>query len=264
MKKFILGSVLALSSVATAQAATQTYTFDMIDDQYTSSSGRYNPDVGYTEISFSDSQGGKEITATFTAWADTSENQSGVTNDDEITQGELYKWGRSGWGVVNNDESSSDRPGHAFDNDGWSTDYDFVLVEFSESVALSAIDLGWTNGDSAEVTVVSLGESAPSLAGGVWTDFINAGNSNVYDISSSDGYYSLNNATTSTYWLVGAYQSVFGGHCPDDTAFKLTGLQATASTSPSQRPSQPVSEPASLAIFGLGIAGLMLRRRRNA
>ncbi|WP_016956280.1 exosortase-dependent surface protein XDP1 [Catenovulum agarivorans] len=281
MKKLILGSVLVLSSIATAQAATQTYEFDMLG-------GSYSSDTAYTELNFSDTQGGNRITATVTAWADTDNVQGDGWGDNTIRQAELYKWWSNGWGVVNEDEVSGDNPGHSFDNarcdDGgyiasyWSHgrkhyyctdgddieyDYDFVLIEFSESVELSGLNLGWDWGSTADVTVVALGDSAPSLAGSTWSDYTG------YDvfnqtINDSDGYYQLNTNTESTYWLVGAYSHIFGD-CFDeaDDGFKLEGIQAMADTSPSGRPTQPVSEPASLAIFGLGLVGLMMRRRRN-
>ncbi|MER2494086.1 exosortase-dependent surface protein XDP1 [Catenovulum sediminis] len=259
MKKILMSAAL-LAISATAQAAVETYTFNMLGNG--TGGVTYNNASAYSSLSFSDRQGSNTITADMTAWSDTYGD-----NDDIIKDGNFYKWYSDGWGIVNDDESSSDDPGHSIDNTGWWADYDFILVEFSESVELSGIDLGWDYGSTADLSFVALGDSAPIMDGKKWSDFTgyDSFNETINDsYSGNDGYYQLDSGLESTYWLVGAYNHIFGDCLTtNNDGFKLAGLQVKASSDPSGRPI-PAPEPASLAVFGLGMLGLMWQRKRNA
>jgi hypothetical protein len=155
------------------------------------------------------------------------------------------------------DEKAS-TPNHAIDNE--SGYFDMLMLSFDSLVTLNSIDLGWISGDS-DVSILAfngtpsqispLGKSWESLLGDGWQS---AGN--YYNVGSSPKTVNPLNIS-SQYWLIGAYNPLLDTQVKDTNTdyFKLQGITATKSIK--------VPEPSALFLFGLGLLGLAVVRRRS-
>ena len=238
------------------------------------------------------------------AWSDT-----GGSNDTTLQTGKFNYYSGGGWGLVNKDEGSGDYPGHAFDNEKFSstscpqssfhyrgrcyeygswrevdkittidTDYDMALVSFDTSVELTEINFGWTYSD-ADFTVLAYTGSGtpPSLENSSWDaiannqDWLTVGNYQALaNLNNSDVYYSIEDDrhTSAQYWLIGAYNSIFGataydeGHLSesDTDAFKIKQLKGKTSFT---TPPEEVPAPAALGLLLVGALGIYARRNRH-
>lgn len=222
------------------------------------------------------------LSATATGWSNTQGNSDDYASQT-LEQGQLQAWSssgsgstRRGLGVRNLDYSTSANggesrvdydegtsPEHAVDNNGR---FDSILYSFSQEVTLTGVSLSWYSYDSDISVLAFTGDtSAPGfditdhleglrydqLATNGWT-FINHYNG---------GYDKVVNTTeSSSYWLVGAANSLVGGSV--DTAkdyMKIAAISGMITNQFTQQtpPSPPaIPEPGSLALFGLG--GLLL------
>jgi len=174
--------------------------------------------------------------------------------DKKATQTLVGNFGSSnGIGV-----EKTNSPNHAIDNEkGY---FDMVLLSFSDLVTLNGIDLGWISGDS-DVSILAFngvsnqfspaGKSWESLLGNGWQS---AGN--YYNVGSSPKAVNPLEIT-SQYWLIGAYNPLLDTKVKDTNTdyFKLQGIKATKQVK--------VPEPSALLLFGLGILGLAVARRRS-
>jgi hypothetical protein len=179
----------------------------------------------------------------------------------------LGNYGASGFGVSNSGEGGS--PQHAIDNNG---QIDAVKITFSESVRLTGVTFGWawdgSNYDTDFSVLYSTG-ATPCVNSNSYIALLSCGSGNNWTLlnnynSSGTGLKNLSNATIfARNWLVVAY-GAFGNNCvgnvgqnicdAGDDYFKLSGVQYV----------ERVPEPGTLALLGLGIAGLgLVRRRRN-
>ena len=224
-------------------------------------------------FSVTDTQGSDSVKADLSAWSDT-QGSSGAAPDKDpvIDQAQMYFWGdNNGWGAVNSDENSGDNPGHAFDNQGNTDyiDYDMALVSFDTSVALKGIDFGWvSDGDFTLLAYTGAGSfSGSNLNGSTWATQASSGNwltVGQYNGGVTDSYYAVNSGSTSSkYWLIGAYNSVFGpvtnSHIDaNDDAFKIKKLTGTTT-----EPDTQVPTPATLGLMLLGAIGVVARRRKQ-
>jgi len=169
--------------------------------------------------------------------------------DPKIEQSVMGKW--VGLGV-----EQANSPNHAIDNE--KGDYDMLLLSFNQIVSLMSLDIGWFQKD-ADVSVLAFtGTSfSGSLVGKTWASLLGdwsvVGN---YDRNGT-GSFAINNAgLTSQYWLVGAYNSAFGGNLSvNNDYFKLRGLSF-------ELPVRKVSEPGSLLLLLVGLVGIASLRRR--
>lgn len=209
--------------------------------------------------------------ATLSAWSNT--DTSGRWEAANITN-----W-NGGLGVKNKATATQDpneggEPEHAFDNNDRT---DAMLYRFESTVALTSLTTGWSNTDQDITVLRYTGTGTPtmsnfSLSTGAAPTSNMLGNGwalmGNYAYTSSGGQtnIALNNTGNwaSSHWLVMAYSTAFGsaikgssGTSPTLTGgndyFKLLSVSGVNSNK--------VSEPAVLALAGLGLFGVAWSRR---
>jgi len=159
------------------------------------------------------------------------------------------------------------------------TDYDMALVSFDTSVELTEINFGWTYSDADFTVLAYTGVGAPpALGGSDWnsvannTDWLTVGNYQAAtNLNNSNAYYSIadDRHTSAQYWLIGAYNSVFGSTAYDsahlsesDTdAFKIKSLTAKTSIT---TPPTDVPAPSAFGLLLVGALGIYARRNKKA
>jgi MYXO-CTERM domain-containing protein len=248
---------------------------------------------------FNASFGGKTVTASVTAWADSGAVGDGGTNR-VLNQGNVYQYS-GGLGVqwvapagttINGlSQESTGVPEHTMDNCGLlnsfgtctaGTPEDFILFKFSDSVALSQVAQGWFQTD-ADITVLAYtgaGDPTANLtkdtyastdaAGGLSTGLVNDGWTwvgNYADLQNgaatiNTGANTGGQAITSSYWLIGAYNSRVHAEATtwdsNNDFLKITSLAGTVTP-----PGGKVPEPASAALVLLGLAAARRYRPRR-
>ena len=239
------------------------------------------------------------------AWSDT-----GGSNDTTLQTGKFNYYSGGGWGLVNKDEGSGDYPGHAFDNEKFSstscpqgassyynkcyeykngswrqvdkittidTDYDMALVSFDTSVELTEINFGWTYSDADFTVLAYTGVGVPPpLSNSDWdsiannSDWMTVGNYQAAtNLNNSNAYYSIEDDrhTSSQYWLIGAYNSIFGSTAYDDAnlsesdtdAFKIKNIKGITSTTTHEE----VPSPSAFGLLLIGALGIYARRNKR-
>lgn len=238
--------------------------------------GTPNYDVDNTGNAFgntlsidSDNDGTPELT--IQAWSDTGPGWA-QGNDSEVFQG-FASTNSGGLLNYNLDTPTGKNPltgeSHVIDNrDG---DVDMMFFTFSESVALTGIDIGWANGDT-DVSIVAF-NTLPTLEGNTWSEivdqsFFSASFSNLgllpYTLANVDAVSGA--IIEAQYWLIGAYNSIFGDSGANDhnsDSFKIATITTKAKDKPSPKPPTEVSEPSTIAMFASFGLFLMWRRRKS-
>jgi|WetSurMetagenome_2_1015567.scaffolds.fasta_scaffold09460_2 hypothetical protein len=179
-------------------------------------------------------------------------------------------------------------PNHALDNKG---NTEAVLLSFSSSVVLSSIGIGYTcvgtncagtgvNGDAggADLSVfryVGTSPPSPSLAGtgASLSSMIAAGwqlVGNYGDVvqDTSNPYNLVNSGNLgSSWWLISAYNTAWGTTSTNGGALDQGNdyfkLYAVAGTKTPGGGGGSVPEPASIALVGAALLGIMATRRRT-
>ncbi|EHR71967.1 hypothetical protein BurJ1DRAFT_3152 [Burkholderiales bacterium JOSHI_001] len=194
----------------------------------------------------------------------------------------LSNQGGSGFGIASRNEGIGvTAPNHAVDNDpGTAGVVDMVLLKFNADVILDKVTLGWWTSD-ADITVMAYkGASTPSTfvqgktganmtSGGAvdgWALIENAGDADAVGAAAAAGgtsiTYSVNQSTSvaSSYWLISAYNSGFGGGAKDSLLdyVKLYGVATRDATV------TKVPVPGTLALASLALLGGLSVRRRSA
>tara|TARA_Y100001956_G_scaffold63021_1_gene63237 strand:- start:273 stop:1088 length:816 start_codon:yes stop_codon:yes gene_type:complete len=230
-----------------------------------------NPNSG-SVVTVSDSLNLNDVNVSISGWSDSawlSGADSG--NYDKVVGAELQRIGSYGWAVRNTWEDAGSH--QTIDNYGY-RDYDFILLSFSEEVQLDSLNFGWANfgKGSQEVSVSALsdnGFSKLTSANSTWSNIISDAVSSSFSIqrlTDNRGISTLDFTSSAKYWLVGAYNTIFGtvangsGH---NDAFKIAGLEFSNTTVNTPPPNTQVSEPGALALMSLGLGLVLYRRKRR-
>ncbi|HEY0893033.1 MAG TPA: exosortase-dependent surface protein XDP1 [Cellvibrio sp.] len=190
-----------------------------------------------------------EANLTLTGWSNKS------TGNKAIAQDQIARWSGSGVGVENQNS-----PQHAVDNS--SGDYDALLFSFSKVVDLNKLGIGWYQTD-ADVSVLAYTGATPFSGnlngfGSNWAALLSNGWSVVGNYNrNGTGTFNVNPADVkSQYWLVGAYNSAYGGSLSQkNDYFKLNSVTFEA---------VKVPESGTVLLFAMGLLGLVAARRRTA
>lgn len=188
--------------------------------------------------------------------------------DPFIERGDLKKYG-GGLGVLNNDETDN-VPDHSTDSynaNDIGLDYDMILLQFSEAVALEEVDIDWPgtgSGYDRDISIAAFTDS--STINGVpfgnntkWSDLLTSGWGFSENYSNLDSGFNqvVSSPVESRYWLIGAYNPVFGETWTyGNDAVKIAGV--VTSTNPPPPPTS-IPEPASALLL---LSGLLVMRRR--
>ncbi|MGO9446271.1 MAG: exosortase-dependent surface protein XDP1 [Thiobacillaceae bacterium] len=247
-----------------------TWTFEAGGTNFTGPGGTINLSTLLT--SETSTGGGAGISSVATAVSNT-----GGTND-ALASGYIGAYGSVGMGVTSVDEyknpSQLVSPYHAVDN---SSDVESVLFSFAGgAVNLTSFNVGWMSGHDAYTVLAYVGcsgcSATPTVTGLSYSQLLTHGWALIADNAGtgSTGAQDFSNTTYSSYWLIGAYNSIIaGGTNPGDDYFKIASLAGCdCATAPAGTPgcggtgTKGVPEPGTLLLMSAGFIGLARVNRR--
>jgi PEP-CTERM motif-containing protein len=222
------------------------------------------------------------ITATASAWD--SINPTVSTPAPAIQTAYLGFYSGNGLGV-NEGSGTTTPPQHAVDNSQYT---ESVMFTFNKTVNLSSFDAGYVSGDSDYTVLAYTGLGTPTLAGHSYSYLVSHGWTLIgnYNGTAATGAHDFStlqnlavngtngtNAISSSYWLIGAYNTMVGGAANGATAgddfFKILTLTGCdCSTAPAGTPgcggtvTKGVPEPGTLLLMSAGFIGLARINRR--
>lgn len=239
------------------------------------------------------------------AWANTGGSYAQGSALGGIQQATLVGYG-GGLGATNKDGSftttadkdfrEGNSPEHAIDNEGR---FEMVSLDFGSTlVRLSSVNFGWAGSDSDFSVLAFTGAGTPDIGALTqWGDLMAPGSGwtlvGNYD-SNGTGIKTFNSGqppVAASFWLIGAYNPVFGTASTNSGAvdtcggygwvtvnsssgygcnsktynadyFKLAAV-AGRTVDPTQPSSQGVPEPGSSLLASSALAGLAFLRRRK-
>lgn len=239
---------VAISALFFSSSAFATLQYDFTASANGLSSGANVSGMTFSEMSGS---GGPDVTVT--GWSNNGTNST-------LQGADLFTW--SGLGV---DYGSGD--GHSTDN---ANGYDSVLFSFDYDIELSSLSIGWYNNDSDMTVLAYTGASTtpPVIAGLQYQDLSSQGwsiinhTSNVHS-APGDTKAINSGSTSSSYWLIGAYNPLVGNSQGWTTGNDFVKISALTGTS-APPPPTPVPAPMPLALLGIGLLGMMYTLKRRA
>ena len=249
------------------------YNYDLVDDKVTQNSPTNNAIVQIDGLNIN-----------MSAFSDT----QGVTGETVVgakLEKISDKWA---YGITNNDESNyRGSADHAIDNLNYFSsgsdnsdynrftnverDYDFVLLSFDSAVTLTGASFSWLyNSKDSQVSVAALSNTAKLTSGvNTWTDIVeDALTSASFDIESCeylDHRADFTFTESAQYWLVGAYNTVFGkidGKVGND-AFKLANVGFSVTETSGTPDTTEVSEPGTIGLLMACSLFVMWRRKKT-
>lgn len=240
-----------LAMTSTVQAAT----WDVGFGSCSSSSNPYSTAGNWGSMACATSNGVSDPSVAGLAWSAKPDLASSVTGASVVS------WDSNGLGIMAPGDTNTDGP-HAFDSYGY---FDSIVLKFGQTVSMESLSIGWngtdqTSGpyDDSDLAIFAwkgvAGSTPNSLTGG-WEQVALKTNVGASNGSGFGGSTSFNSTQTfsSSYWLIAAY-----GTDTIKDSFKL--LSVAGSLVP---PPTGVPEPGSLALLGLGAAGLLAARRKS-
>jgi MYXO-CTERM domain-containing protein len=232
--------------------------------------------------SFSSSNYGNSLSLTssdgihlsITGWSDTND----LSGADTIETAKLLWANTNALGVQNQDEGTGS-PDHSVDSVTSDSDgeFDMLLLEFDTAVNLTSLKLNWAQGgstsDTADMSILAWdGTGSSAVLGKTWSSILDSNGGRYDSVGNYSNvglsYYTVNpTSISSTKWLVGVYNPVFGsGGDAGDDGLKLASLKtSTPSTPPTPTP-VPVPVPGTAALILAGLLALRTRRplKKNA
>lgn len=248
------------------------YNYDLVGDKVTQHSSTNNSIVQIDGLdinmsAFSDTHGitgetvvGAKLEKISDKWA------YGVTNNDEAN----YK-GYSDHAIDNLNyfsSGSSNSEYYRFTN--VERDYDFVLLSFDSAVTLTGASFSWLHSSSdSQVSVAALSNTSKLTSGiNTWSDIVaDALTSASFDIESCeylDHRADFSFTESAQYWLVGAYNTVFGniGGRVGNDAFKLANIGFSVTETTGTPDTTEVSEPGTFGLLMACSLIVMWRRKK--
>lgn len=248
------------------------YTYDLVDDKVTQTNQTNNSFVQIDGLNinmsaFSDTQGvtgetvaGAKLEKISDKWA------YGITNNDEA-----YYRGGADHAIdnLNYFSSGSDNSkNYRFTN--VERDYDFILLSFDSAVTLTGASFSWLyDSRDSQVSVAALSNTSKLTSGvNTWSHIIeDALTSASFDIESCeylDHRADFTFTESAQYWLVGAYNTVFGniGGEFNNDAFKLANIGFSVTETAGTPDPTKVSEPGTIGLLMACSLFVMWRRKK--
>lgn len=185
-------------------------------------------------------------------------------------------WYSGGYGICSPapGDSSCYSPYHTLDNNNAK---ESLVLSFGKAVTLTALNIGWMYNDSDVSVLAYTGAGAPVFDAS--TNYSNLTSSKGWslvgqlaDLALSTNVNApsatISTAVSSSYWMIAAYNSTFGGGCTGGVCGDgndYVKVYSVAGNTANPPPPGKVSEPAALFLVSsalLGIAGLR-RRHQN-